>query len=222
MISMCRPHGTLVTWIGEPSSHAVSTQRCAMLSVTSRCSRKDRGITGLAARRVSPSRPPDTPIASAHSESGWDGQEGKIMLYQLDRTPSADEQDTGARHPHRASLLEEDAAVAIGIDAERRGEVEEDGAADDAERERRADDLRRRDDEQNRGEKLHAAGADAHEFLVALETEPIGKRREQLDAPRMPEELILEIPDVDVDDECRHCPGNETENLLHDNLRRCP
>ena len=66
-----------------------------------------------------------------------------------------------ARDPDRAGLLEQGPAVAVGIDAERRDQMEEDGAGDDAERQRGAEHLGRRDDQQDRGDELGRAGADA-------------------------------------------------------------
>src|SRR5262249_41126493 len=148
-------------------------------------------------------RDPPLSSGSERAQLGRDGDKGKILLDERDRPPAMDHKDDGARHPDRAGLLEENAAIAIGIDAERRRAMKEDGAGDDAERQRRSDDLGCRNEEKDRSDQLGRAGADPHHLLIAVKAEPIGQRREKIDAARMPEKFVLQIPDVNIGDQDR-------------------
>src|SRR4051812_47931054 len=72
-------------------------------------------------------------IASTFLQSGRNWQEREITLGERGSMPAADRENRQARQPHRAGFLEEDAAIAVRIDAEGGEEVEEDGTRHDAE-----------------------------------------------------------------------------------------
>src|SRR5438270_13412831 len=99
-----------------------------------------------------------------------DRQEGRVALGEIDGLAAANRQDHQTRQPHRAGFLEENAAIAIGIDAERRDEMEEDGARHDAESQRGTDQLGGRDEQQDRGDELYRAGLGAQEFVMSVES----------------------------------------------------
>src|SRR5229473_7653274 len=161
-------------------------------------------------------------IGSASPQPGGNRQERHIALEELDGAAPADRQDDEARQPDRTGLFEQNAAVAIGVDAERREHVEEDRAGHDAEGQRGADDLGGRNEQQDRCGELHRADADAHEFFMTVEAEPVGQDGEQPDTPIIAGKLESEIVDEDIGDERRQRPGSKTENsiasLAHGNL----
>src|SRR6266702_128256 len=161
-------------------------------------------------------------IGSASPQPGGNRQERHIALEELDGTAPADRQDDEARQPDRTGFLEQNAAVAIGVDAERREHVEEDRAGHDPKRQRGANDLGSRDKEQDRSDELHRAGDDPHELLMTVKAEPVGQGGEEIDTARVAGEFVLKIVDEDIGDERRQRPGNKTENtiatLAHGNL----
>src|SRR5437667_9385823 len=103
-------------------------------------------------------------IRSARAQPARDRQTRQVTVDELDGALPPDRHDDEAGQPYRAGLFEEHPAIAIGIDAERRDEVKEDRATHDREGERGADDLGRRKEQQDRGDQLHRALADPHEF----------------------------------------------------------
>src|SRR5713226_3127515 len=72
-------------------------------------------------------------IRSARAQPAGNRQEGQVTLDERDRVPPPDRHDDEAGQPYCAGLLEEHAAIAVGVDAERRDEMKEDRATHDRE-----------------------------------------------------------------------------------------
>src|SRR5579859_640045 len=177
-----------------------------------------RGSTSASSPFTSPAAIPSLvpPHASGRTrpQGRRDWQSRHVRLHEADaggeryELVAAQDRDDHAADPDAARLLEQDAAVAIGVDAERRGQMEEDGAGHQRDRAETAQPLQPGRQQNDRAQQLAGTGADPHRLLMTMEAQPIGQGREQIDAAGVAQELVLQVPDEDVDHpQCRD-PGD--------------
>src|SRR4051812_16109554 len=123
----------------------------------------------------------------------------------------------GNEQPHEegeAGLLEQDAAVAVGVDAQRAGRVEEDRPAHDPDGEQPAESLATRNQHQHRGDDLDDADEEAERLLPARRAEPIRQDGEEVDRTLVAGQLELLVPEQLVGDPERSRPAEQPQCAL--------